>query len=90
VIKNMVTLEKRLGLTNKRWSFVGDSANRFTGGLPPGQQCIANDDQLALVVYLDAVVRAQNLDRQVVRASAEQEFSSDAIVDRLIAVLDRL
>ena len=57
--------------------------------LPPGQQCVENDsDQIALAVYLDALARAQALDRTSVRAAAERDFSSDAIVERLIAAVD--
>lgn len=40
--------------------------------------------------YLDAVVRAQNLDRHAVRTAAEQEFSSETIVERVIAALNPL
>lgn len=71
-------------------SFVRDGVTGYVvERLPPGRQCVANDDdKLALAVYLDAVARAQNLDRMSVRAAAERDFSSDALVERLIAALD--
>ena len=73
-------------------SFVRDGVTGFVvDRLPPGRQCIENDaDQLVLKVYLEAVVRAQNLDRHSVRAAAEQQFSSAAIVKSVIASLDKL
>lgn len=59
--------------------------------LPPGRQCVANDDdKLSLSIYLDAVAWAQNLDRHAVRAAAEHEFSSAAIIEGVIAALDEL
>jgi hypothetical protein len=59
--------------------------------LPPGRHCVETDaDEAALAVYLDAVARAQNLDRRAVRAAAEQQFSSDAIVKRVIDSLEGL
>jgi hypothetical protein len=52
---------------------------------------VENDaDQLALAVYLDALARAQALDRPAVLAVAEREFSSNAIVEGVIAALDPL
>jgi hypothetical protein len=71
-------------------SFVRDGVTGYVvERLPPGRQCVANDDdKLALAVYLDAVARAQNLGRRSVRAAAERDFSSDAIVERLIAAVD--
>ncbi|MBX3442980.1 MAG: glycosyltransferase [Planctomyces sp.] len=73
-------------------SFVRDGVTGFVvDRLPPGRQCVENDgDQLALGVYLDAITRAQNLDRHAVRAAAEQQFSSDAIVRGVIGALDGL
>jgi hypothetical protein len=70
-------------------SFVCDGITGFVvDRLPPGRQCVENDgDQLALAVYLDALARAHNLDRRAVRSAAEQEFSSDAIVEGVIAAL---
>jgi hypothetical protein len=67
-------------------SFVRDGVTGFVvDRLPPGRQCVENDtDQLALAGYLDALARAQALDRTSVRAAAERDFSSDAIVARLI------
>jgi hypothetical protein len=73
-------------------SFVRDGVTGFVvDRLPPGRQCVKNDaDQLAMEVYLDAVVRAQNLDRHTVRAASVQKFRSEAIVDGVIAALDLL
>lgn len=47
-------------------------------------------DQIALAIYLDALARAQALDRLAVLAVVEQEFSSDTIVEGVIADLDPL
>lgn len=71
-------------------SFVSEGVTGYVvERLPPGQQCVENDsDQIALAVYLDALARAQALDRTSVRAAAERDFSSDAIVERLIAAVD--
>jgi hypothetical protein len=57
--------------------------------LPPGRQCIENHaDQLAVAVYLDALARAQALDRQSVRAAAEQDFNTQNILSSTVAALD--
>ena len=71
-------------------SFVSEGVTGYVvERLPPGQQCVENDsDQIALAVYLDALARAQALDRTSVRAAAERDFSSDTIVERLIAAVD--
>ncbi len=71
-------------------SFVRNGVTGFVvDRLPPGRQCVENDaDQLALAVYVDAIARAQALDRTSVRAAAERDFSSDALVERLIAAVD--
>src|SRR5262249_37933747 len=43
------------------------------GRLPPGQECVAgDDDRAALDAYMDAVRRAQGLDRKAVRAAAAE------------------
>jgi hypothetical protein len=53
--------------------------------MPLGRQCVVNDsDQVALDFYLDAIARVQNLNRHAVRATAKQEFNSDAIVEGAI------
>jgi hypothetical protein len=41
-----------------------------------------------VAVYLDAVVRAQNLDRQVVRAVASQAFSAQNTLSAILVALD--
>jgi hypothetical protein len=57
--------------------------------LPPGRQCIARDDDAsALATYLDALHRAQSLDRQAVRAHAASTFATVRIVDQVIEALD--
>lgn len=73
-------------------SFVRNGVTGFVvDRLPPGRQCVENDaDQLALAVYVDAIARAQALDRQSIRAAAEQEFSQDAIVEEMITALEQL
>ena len=71
-------------------SFVRDSVTGFVvDRLPPGRQCVENDtDQIALAVYLDALARVQSLDRDAVRAAAEQEFGTEAVVKSVVAALD--
>jgi hypothetical protein len=71
-------------------SFVRDGVTGcVVDRLPPGQQCVENDaDQLALAVYLDAVDRAQSLDRDAVRAAAEQEFCTQNILSAILVALD--
>jgi glycosyltransferase involved in cell wall biosynthesis len=73
-------------------SFVRNGVTGFVvDRLPPGRQCVENDaDQLALALYVDAIARAQALDRQSIRAAAEQEFSQDAIVEEMITALEQL
>jgi glycosyltransferase involved in cell wall biosynthesis len=70
--------------------FVRDGETGFqVTRLPPGQECVADaDDQAALDVYLEAVGRAQALDRRAVRAVAETEFDTERIVDRILAALE--
>jgi hypothetical protein len=56
--------------------------------LPPGRQCIATeDDETALAAYLDALSRAQAMDRPSVRAAAKQ-FAIGRIVDTVLAALE--
>jgi hypothetical protein len=71
-------------------AFVRDDVTGFVvDRLPPGRQCVENDsDQIALAVYLDALARAQALDRTSVRAATERDFRSNAIVERSIAAVD--
>jgi hypothetical protein len=73
-------------------SFVRDGVTGLVvDRLPPGRQCVANDaDQLAVAVYLDAVTSAQALDRHAVRAAAEQEFCTEAVVKSVIAGLEAI
>lgn len=40
------------------------------------------------MIYLDAVVRAQNLDRHTVRNAAKQQFCTQNILSAILAVLD--
>jgi hypothetical protein len=57
--------------------------------LPPGQQCIASDDDAAaLATYLDALRRAHSLDRHVVRAHAASTFATVRIVDQVTEALE--
>jgi len=57
--------------------------------LPPGKQCVDNeDDEAALAAYLNAVRRAQEVDRRAVRAAAATEFATDRIVDAVLTALD--
>ena len=56
--------------------------------LPPGRQCVANDDdERVLVSYLDALGHAQAMDRQAVRAAAAAQFDSEGIVGALLATI---
>jgi hypothetical protein len=56
--------------------------------LTPDRQSGENDaDQLTLAVHLDAFIRAQALVHPSVRAAVERDFSSDALVERLIAAV---
>ncbi len=57
--------------------------------LPPGRQCVANeDDQRALAAYLNALGRAQAMDRRSVRATAAEQFATERIVQAVLAVLE--
>ncbi len=61
----------------------------FVDRLPPGRQCIADaEDEVALATYLDALHRAQTLDRRAVRELAIEAFGTDRIVDTVISALD--
>jgi len=56
--------------------------------VPPGRQCVASrGDERALVSYLDALTRAQAMDRRSVRAAAAEHFATDRIVEAVLAVL---
>jgi hypothetical protein len=56
--------------------------------LPPGRECVGGeDDENALVAYLDALGNTQSMDRRSVRATAAERFATDRIVD---AILDSL
>lgn len=58
--------------------------------LPPGAACAADDgDRAALALYLDALRRAQELDRRAVRSAAAQAFDTDRTVDTVLAALAR-
>lgn len=73
-------------------SFVNDGVTGYlVDRLPPGKACIESEsDQMALMVYLEAITRAQALNRNAVSAAARQEFSSDRIMDQVIHTLDSL
>jgi hypothetical protein len=59
--------------------------------LPPGQACVRDEqDELRLRLYLKAIAHAQAMDRNRVREIAAADFDTDAIVDRLVAILDRV
>ena len=71
-------------------SFVHDGVTGcIVERLPPGQQCVrTDDDRAALQAYLEAISRAQSMNRHAVRAAAAEEFNTARIVDRVIAALD--
>ncbi len=56
--------------------------------LPPGRQCAESDyDVRALIVFMEAIERAQALDRHSVRDLAAREFNTDRTIDNVIAAL---
>jgi len=72
-------------------SFVRDGETGFlVDRLPPGRQCIASDaDETSLDAYLEAVRRAQEIDRPSVRATAAGQFSTERIVNTVVTALER-
>lgn len=57
--------------------------------LPPGLSCVETDaDRTCLEAYLDAIRRAQDLDRGQIRQHAAETFGTDKIVDGLVDALD--
>ena len=57
--------------------------------LPPGRQRIENEaDAAALVAYMDALVQAQAIERQRVRAQAADDFQTTTIIDQLVTRLE--
>lgn len=57
--------------------------------LPPGRECVANDDDEAcLRLYLDAIHQVESIDRQAVRSYAAADFATSSILSGLIAALD--
>lgn len=72
--------------------FVGHGVTGFiVERLPPGRQCVASDDdEAALDTYLEALGRAQTLDRRDVRDQAATEFATAKIVAAVIGALDGL
>jgi len=59
--------------------------------LPPGRRCVADDeDDKALVSYLDTLERAQALDRRSVRAAAAEQFRTERIEDAVIDALEHI
>ncbi len=66
-----------------------DKTGVVVNQLPPGQQCVANEeDKASLLAYMDALVQAQAIDRRHVRTRAVAEFQTSSIVDRFIETLD--
>ena len=59
--------------------------------LPPGKHCVENDDDEAeLVAYMDALVQAQAIDRQHVRARAAADFETKSVIDQLLTTIGGL
>jgi hypothetical protein len=57
--------------------------------MPPGRQRVSSAaDEAALARYLEALSQAQTMDRRGVRAAAIESFSTDRIVNCVIAALD--
>jgi len=57
--------------------------------LPPGRQCVANDDdERALAAYLDALRQAQAMDRRAVRVAAAEQFDTEKIAQACVLALD--
>jgi len=53
--------------------------------LPPGRQCVETDeDERAVVAYVEAIEQAQAMDRQAVRHIAASQFSGGSIVHQVI------
>jgi hypothetical protein len=48
----------------------------------------SEDDEAALVAYMDALAQAQAFDRQHVRARAVADFQTTGVIDQLIKTLD--
>jgi hypothetical protein len=56
--------------------------------LPPGRQCVETDeDERALVAYVEAIEQAQAMDRQAVRHIAASQFHDECIVDQVTVAL---
>jgi hypothetical protein len=50
---------------------------------------VANDDdERALLSYLDALGQAQAMDRQAVRTAATEQFATDRVVETVLAALE--
>ena len=67
-------------------SFVRDGVTGYiVERLPPGQSCVETDGHRAsLAAYLDAIRRAQELDRRLIRRHATVDFDSRQIVDAVL------
>jgi hypothetical protein len=58
--------------------------------LPPGRQCAESDEDVrALADVMEAIEKAQTMDRHSVWDRAAEEFDTDRIVDSIIAAVDK-
>jgi glycosyltransferase involved in cell wall biosynthesis len=79
------TVGVRTGASFVRTGETGVLVNR----LPPGRRCVeSEDDEAALVAYMDALAQAQAFDRHHVRARAAADFQTTGVIDQLIKTLD--
>ena len=71
-------------------AFVQPGENGFhVSRLPPGAACVQTaQEAAALVEYLQAISQAQELNRQDVHAMAVARFSTERIVDTIVAALE--
>jgi hypothetical protein len=59
--------------------------------LPPGRQCVETDeDERALAVFMEAIERAQAMDRSDVRRRAVGDFETAYIANQVIGALGRV
>lgn len=57
--------------------------------LPPGQHCVkGEDDEAALVEYMDALAQGHAIKRQHVRAQAADDFQTTSIIFQLVTRLE--
>jgi hypothetical protein len=63
----------------------------FVDRLPPGRQCAESDDDLrALTVFMEAIEKAQAMDRHSVWERAAEQFDADRIVDNIITAVNKV